>query len=138
MPRKKKETEKVVEFPGSTAPVSIDIPKVPVELVETSEVEEMSLADLNRRKAELKAKHEQVMLMVDSKKSEQVAKLVTLMGNTLDQMSAIIFSGEPDSKAYKNFSDAYDRLARNLNTLSRIDTNCNGEFTEIHLTIERR
>lgn len=142
MPRKKKETEKVLDFPNANASLSIDVPKVPVELLDISTVEKMSVEEINKRKEQLQAQREQVMFAVDSKKLAQATKLVTLMDNTLDRMSAILFStdeyGAIDAKAYKDLADAYDRMSRNLSSLSRLDTNCNGEFTEIHLTIERR
>ena len=154
MPRKKKD-DKVLLFNGGKATqdnqdlyeeakpsVGIEIPKVSVELVDTSSVEQMSVAEINKRKEQLQAQRERVMFAVDSKKLAQATKLVTLMDNTLDQMSAILFSpdesGEINAKAYKDLADAYDRMSRNLSSLSRLDTNCNGEFTEIHLTIERR
>lgn len=138
MPRKKKDSEKVVEFPRSTTPISIDIPKVPVELVETSAVEEMSLEEINRRKAELRAKREQVMMIVDSEKMKQAPRLSKLISATIEKMTAMLFSEDFDPKAYKEVSDACEKLSRILPNLSRLDTNCNGEFTEIHLTIERR
>lgn len=130
MPKAKKEPNKIV-------PSTIDIPKVEATLVSISGIEEMSLEDINKRKADLKAKREQVMLSVDSSKLEQARKVTTLMDNTLDRMSAIILSGEFDAKGYRDLAEAYDRLNRNLSMLYRLDTDCNGDFTEIHLTIKR-
>lgn len=145
MPRKKKES-KIIPFNGGKgidAPTENvdnekdDIPKVPVELVDTKSVEQMSVAELNRLKQELQAQRERVMLSVDQKKLVQAGKLISLMDSTLNRMQEVLFSDEPDSRAYKEYAEAYDRLNRNLSSLSRLDTNCDGEFMEIHLSIKR-
>lgn len=128
---------KVKKEPNKIAPSTIDIPKIEATLVSISEVEEMSLEDINKRKSDLRAKREQVMLSVDSSKLEQARKVTTLMDNTLDRMSAIILSGDFDAKGYRDLAEAYDRLNRNLSMLYRLDTDCNGDFKEIYLTIKR-
>ncbi len=146
MPRKKKES-KIIPFNGGkgldTSPENVenekaDIPKVPAELVDTKSVEQMSIADINKLRQDLQTKRDIVQALIDQEKLDQAGKLASLMHTTLDKMQSMILSPDDfDSRAYKELSESYDRLAKHLPNLTRLDTNSNGEFMEIHLSIKR-
>lgn len=114
----------------------LEVPKVEAEILDVKDIEEMSLSDIENAKKYLELKRKQVQVHLDGKKLQQA---ITIMKNTdliLDKMYNGIIDGSMSCLDIKLLSDAYEKMNRSLNMLSRFDTmDSNGGAAMINIEV---
>lgn len=94
------------------------IPQEPVELVTTEEVEELTLAQYQQAKQALETRRKNLALRLDGRKLQQAVLVMDSMDIILERM----ISEGNTSMDFKNLSEAYERMSKSLNTISRLDS----------------
>lgn len=94
------------------------IPQEPVELVTMDEIEELSLSQYQQVKKQLEVRRKNLALRLDGRKLQQAVQVMDAMDTILERM----LSGSNTSMDFKNLSEAYERMSKSLNTISRLDS----------------
>lgn len=109
------------------------IPQEPVELVSTSEIEELTLAQYQQAKQALETRRKNLALRLDGRKLDQAIQVMDSMDIILERM----ICGDNKSLDFKNLSEAYERMSKSLNTISRLDSiDGAGHSVRLSLAIE--
>lgn len=109
------------------------IPQAPVELVSTGEIEELTLAQYQQAKQALETRRKNLALRLDGRKLEQAVRVMDSMDIILERM----ISEGNTSLDFKNLSEAYERMSKSLNTISRLDSiDGAGHSVRLSLAIE--
>lgn len=113
------------------------VEKVYAEIVSLDELEEMSLAEVNRAKKQLDNRRKRVQLKLDGKKLEQAEQIIDNMSLILNSMTNKLLSDDVSAQDVKFLASAYSDMLKSLNNVSRLDS-VDGTGTAAMLSIEVR
>lgn len=110
---------------------------VKAEIVSLDELEEMSLAEVNKAKKQLSEKRKRVQLKLDGKKLQQAESIIDNMSMILSAMTNKLIMDDVPAKDVSDLARAYADMLKSLNNVSRLDS-VDGAGTAAMLSIEVR
>lgn len=115
--------------------LELETPVVEAELVEVDNLEEMSLVQFQKEKKALEIKRKNLALRLDGRKLKQAEKIMDAMDITLDRILEAYDKDVVSAQDLNFLASAYERLAKTLGTVSRLDT-VDGTGKAARITLE--
>lgn len=113
------------------------VERVPAEIVSIDELEEMSLAEVQRAKKQLGERRKRIQLMLDGEKLKQAKQIMSNMSLTLNAMTKKLLLDDVPANDVKALANAYSEMVKSLNNVSRLDS-VDGTGKAAMLSIEVR
>lgn len=111
--------------------------KVNAEIVDVEQLEEMSLVEIQKAKAQLTERKKRLQLQLDSRKLEQAKSIMNNMDMTLNRMAEGWSSDKVSAMDLKFLTEAYKNLLNSLNLISRLDSiDGTGRATKLSIEVK--